>query len=177
MFTLLPEQHKKKLWKQYRMRLVSFFCFFVTAVFLIAIGFLFPSYLSLSLDKNTLSSDVSDLESKISIKNSKGLKETLDQIKTTLSLVKPDETSILNSIQIILKQMPGGISVQSINYIRGQGAPSSITISGIASERDNLISFTKQLQKELSFTNVTLPVSNLAKEFNVPFSLTILGKF
>ena len=177
MFTLLPEQHKKKLWKLYRLRLATVFCLFITAIFLISIGFLFPSYISLAFDKSALESETENFKNKIEIKKGLGLIETLDQVKTTLSLVKPDNTDILESVKIILKQMPRGFSVESLSYTRGQNEPSSITISGVASERNDLILFTKQLQKELSFESVTLPVSNLAKQSNVPFSLTILGKF
>lgn len=177
MFTLLPEHHKKKLWKLYRIRLASVICLFLTAIFLIGIGLLFPSYISLDLNMSTLESETKILEDKIKSKNDKGLIETLDKIKVTLLLAKPEETNILNSVKIILSIMPRGISINNINYTRGQNAPSSLTISGIASERGDLITFTKQLQKEISFTSVALPVSNLAKQTNVPFSLTILGNF
>ncbi len=177
MFTLLPQQQKKKLWKLYRIRLAIIFLLFVTTMSLVSIGFLFPSYISLAFNKDALNIDTKNLESKIAEKNNKGLNETLDQIKITLLSVNPDETNILESIRIILDRMPHDISVQSLNYTRGQDAPSSIVVNGVAGDRNSLIIFTKQLQSELMFDSVNLPVSNLAKQSETPFSLTILGKF
>jgi Tfp pilus assembly protein PilN len=176
MFTLLPEQYKKKLWKLYRLRLATVIFLFISAIFLISIGLLFPSYISLAFDKGILHSETEALEAEIKSKNDKGLSETLNRTNTILALVKPDNTYILESVEAILKQKPVGVSISTISYTRGQDQ-SSINISGTAKERNDLIIFTKQLQKESGFTSVTLPVSNLAKQVDVPFSLEILGKF
>lgn len=177
MFTLLPEQHKKRLFKEYRLRLAIVFLFAVSAFFAIGSGLLFPSYISLKSEKTMYQLESQSLKKQIEAKDKVGLTTTMSQIQSNLALAKPDETEAFRALNAVLSEMTGGISITSIGYTRGSGAQSSLNIQGVAKDRSNLLAFTNNLKKELLFTSVDLPVSNLAKQTDVKFNLTLFGKF
>ncbi len=177
MFTLLPEQHKKKLFKEYRIRLIVVFLFSVSVFFVINTALLFPSYISLESQKSTLELQSDTLSKQIKLKDKDGLTTTMNQIQSDLALAKPDETRLYAAINAILDQTTTNISIISLGYTRGVRAQSSINIQGVAKDRASLLMFSNNLKKELMFTSVDLPVSNLAKQTDVKFSITLLGKF
>jgi Tfp pilus assembly protein PilN len=177
MFTLLPEQHKKRLFKEYRIRLAITFLIIVSVFFIIGIALLFPSYISLQTEKSTYKTESDALSKQIELKDKEGLTTTMDMIQSELSLVKPDETQIFRAINAILNQTTSDISILSLGYTRGDKSPSSINIQGVAKDRASLLTFSNNLKKELLFTSVDLPVSNLAKQTDVKFNLTLLGRF
>jgi Tfp pilus assembly protein PilN len=76
--------------------------------------------------------------------------------------------------------LPAGIHLNSINFSRNQiynnNAGILIAVSGIAQNRDSLASFVSALRDSGSFSSVDLPVSDLAKGDNLPFSIQIFIK-
>lgn len=177
MFTLLPEQHKKRLAKEYRTRLVVVLLVFVSAYFLINIAFLFPSYISLESKKNIHNIELSSLKDQISVKDNQGLEALVNKVRFEVLLAKPDETEVYAAIKKILEHVSGGISLTILSYTRGENTSSTLNIQGIAKDRSSLLSFTNNLKKDLMFSAVNLPVSNLAKQTDVKFNMTVLGKF
>jgi hypothetical protein len=177
MFTLLSEQHKKKLFKEYRIRLLITFLIFASVFFVIGIALLFPSFISITTLKSSYENESELLLKEIELKNQSGLASTLNQIQFDLTLAKPDETDVYRSINEILNEVSSEISINTIRYTRGVGAPSSLNLQGIAKDRSGLLSFTNKLKKILIFSSVDLPVSNLAKQTDVPFNITLLGRF
>ena len=150
---------------------------FAAAFFLVSVALLFPSYISLSLEKRSLVSENSVLEKEIRAKEKKGVFETLSLIKSDLTLSNPSDTLIYESISTILQAKPSKVTIKSIKYTHGENAKSSITIQGNAGDRFSLIGFSNNLKKELMFTTVDLPISNLAKQTDVDFNLTLIGDF
>lgn len=177
MFTLLPEQHKKKLYKEYRLRLIVVVMFFVTSFFVVSVSLLYPSYISLKTEKSTLNVETQRLVDQIEFKNGQGINATIANIKSDLRLSKPDETLIAQAISAVLNERPGGVYIDTLRYTRGIGAPSTLSLHGTAKDRNALITFSNNLKKELIFSSVDLPISNLAKQADVDFSLTLIGQF
>jgi len=177
MFTLLSEQHKKLLYRQYRTRLLCVIFIFISGLFLSSIALLLPSYLALTTEDARLQSDIKSFLEQISEKNSKGLVTTLNEIKSIVALISPEDTKMYSVLKVILGKKPAGISITSIDYARNDGAPSSLSFQGVAASRSALIQFSKTLQSEKMFSSVSLPVSNLAKESDIKYSLTVSGDF
>lgn len=177
MFTLLPPQQKKSLYKQYRLRLASVLLIFLFTFFVVCICLLFPSKIFLSFEKIGLQSTQDTLKTRIEAESKKGLVETLNSIQATVNAINPENTSILKTIKTIIGVKPNDISVSSFIYTKGKNADSSLTIQGKSATRSSLIEFSKKLKSDPSFTGVELPISNLAKQLDVPFTLTLLGKF
>lgn len=159
------------------MRLASTVAFLGTAVLLICIGLLLPSYFLLNGEKVQLESQTDDFSKHISQKNSEGLINTLNDIKSMVALVAPEETKIFPAIKIILARRPPSVPITSFRYTRADGGESILVLEGIAATRSSLINFAKTLKSEPLFQSVDLPISNLARESDIKFTLTIQGKF
>lgn len=177
MFTLLAEQQKKYLTRQYRLRLLSAVLFLIGGVILVSSGLLLPSRIMLQVERSALIEEKIAQGKAIKAEDSKNLQQTLEEIKMMVKTATPEKTRIFTAIQTVLAKKPLGTSITSISYIRGVGAPSSLAIGGVAEERAQLLSLSKSLESEELFSDVSLPVSNLAKESNLIFTLGLAGKF
>src|SRR3989344_3256231 len=177
MFVLLSEQNKKDLLRQYRLRITSTVAFLASTIFLISIALLLPSYFLLNAEKVRLEGETENFSKHISKKNSEGLINTLNDIKSMVALVVPEETKIFSTIKTILARRPSSVLINSFRYTRGDGKESSLVLEGMAASRNSLISFSKNLKTDPLFKSVDLPISNLARESDVKFTMTIIGKF
>lgn len=176
MFTLLSEQHKKFLLKQYRLRLLGVIMLFGSALCIAGAAMLLPSYVTLYLEHARLEEETENALVQINKKNSQGLSTTLEDIKSMVALVGLEETQIYKAIRLISIKRPFGVSITSLDYTH-KGDGSAISFQGIASSRSALLAFQKELQNEKIFEIVDLPISNLAKDTDVKYSIVISGKF
>lgn len=177
MFTLLAEQQKKYLTRQYRLRLLSVALFLISGVSLVSAGLILPSRIMLGVDRSALTEEKIVQGKTTTAEDGKNLQDTLKEIKAMIDTASPEETKVFEAIQVVLAAKPIGVNITSITYTRGVGAPSSITIGGVAQERANLLNLTKSLGDEELWSDVSLPVSNLAKESNLSFTIGLVGKF
>ena len=80
-------------------------------------------------------------------------------------------------LSVIIEAKPQGVTIGSVSFTRGESSNGQIGarmfISGIAPTRKSLIDFSKSLNDTKAFASVDVPVSNLTKEKNVPFSVTL----
>lgn len=65
------------------------------------------------------------------------------------------------------------IDISSYNMGREEGVLSSVTINGQAGTRQSLASFKDRLEFDERFVSAALPISNLAKDVDIPFNITI----
>lgn len=175
MFNLLPESLKEKIKADYRLRrltLILIFVLFLEASFFI---FLFPSWLiSLSREKeivseteamnrSSLSSDTNSLISTIKSTNAK-----LNIINTALEY--PKVVPVLNTI---LSKKTTGVHINQLTYTTTSAKMAIVSLGGVSSTRESLVAFVKNLERSGLFKAVNLPVSDLAKNKDIVFSLSM----
>lgn len=177
MFTLLSTQHKKYMMRQYRLRLATVIALLASAALIFSIVLLIPSHVTLRAETNRLNIENEIQAKEIKMQNAKGLVQTLDEIKSMSSLVSIEETEIFLALKLVLDAKSPDISITSINYARGAKSKSKLSLSGTASSRSDLIEFSRKLGGEKLFSSIDLPISNLAKETDVKFGLTVIGNF
>ncbi len=178
MFSLLPNQEKKRLRKEYRLRLlIVALIFFVTAT-IFGLIFLLPSYL-LSLSKESVARD--HLKSVQDVAKTNAKPELSAELKAAnLQIVElkgsVEQMPIKKILDMVIKDRPEGLKINSFSLTRDAQA-GTLLITGIAPTRESLVSFNKTLSAEPLFSKVESPVSELAKSKNIGFSLSITGKF
>lgn len=176
MFTLLAEQQKRFLFRQYRLRLLAVCLFLIALLAFVADLLLLPSNLMFQIKRDELTFEDKYYSKVIATENSKGLISTLEDIKSMVFLAPPSDNNLYEVMAKVMAHRSSGIRINSWSYVHGVGADSSLAIKGVADSREELLTFWRSLQKE-SFSRVDLPIASLAKESNAPFSLSILGKF
>ncbi len=175
MFNLLPESIKDVIRKEYRLRLFIIILSFIVAVQISFLVFLFPSWLISSYKENDflvrsdeanraiVSLDIASTTESIRLLNEKTV--LLDSL-----LEYPKVIPLINTL-ISLKT--SSIRFNSINYVSEGKNNASLSIEGISDRRDSLVSFSDSLRNDPIFKEVDLPISNLAKDRNIEFNITV----
>lgn len=179
MRNLLSKQDKKILEKEYKARVIVVALGFVLLTALVATILLLPSYIVSNYNASVANDQYKMISEKInsSEKNTTGL--ILIETKNKLTILAKDADGVFLSdiVENIIKTMPIGIKIRSFFYEKNTEGTGQILLLGEASGREPLLQFKKDLEKETVFLNVELPVSNLASDKDIKFSIKITGKF
>jgi|TARA_Y100000310_G_scaffold342803_1_gene447519 hypothetical protein len=176
MANLLPIKQKQGVRREYMFRMASVSVFFTAFSVLAGTIFLMPTYL------------LSEVREKQAVEEQVFIRELVSSVEVvdaqTVLREAREKVSILSDLESqaplqtvlpkILEYKPRSISITSIFYDFRVSAGATIAVRGEAENRDDLIAFSKRLERDVVFANVELPVSNLAKENDITFSLTLL---
>jgi Tfp pilus assembly protein PilN len=172
-FNLLPEDRKKTLRREYRVKLAVLSLAMSSITGIIVLIFLLPSFLSISFRHSEVSLELKNLKRDTpELLVIEDLKSELKQINSKL-MVLESKNIILPSevIEKIIGNQSAGISPNLFLFdLRGEQA--GLKISGVATNRETLTDFVKNLRQEENFTEVNLPVSDLAEDKDINFSIT-----
>ena len=178
MFALLPELHKKELYREYRLRLFTIFLCLVSAGIVIDVFLFLPSYIFVSSEKKNLIVEGEGFEKIITEKNETGIADTLSVIRAAMTVLSKEESSqTYDALLKVASLLPEGVSLTGLTYNAGIEGSSSLVLQGEADVRKNAILFTDQLKADPMFTSVVLPISDLAKDVDLTFHITAEGNF
>lgn len=175
MFNLLPENLKERIKKEYRLRLAIVILSFVVMSQIFFLIFLFPSWLnSYSKEKDYLvkSDEINKTISALDVASTTSFINFLNKKLLTINdvLEYPRVVPIFNSIMSAKSQ---SIRLEGIYYTSADSDSAVVTVNGLSDRRDSLVLFTDNLKKIDGFNKVDLPISNLAKDKNIDFSINI----
>jgi hypothetical protein len=175
MFTLLPQDFRKDLLKTYHTRLASVISLFLLTLTALGICLFLPTFIFIKSEHSKLISEESALAESISKKNTDDFSKTLSSLKNDIDLISTPDLNVSPIFKAVESHTLSGIVLQKMSYTTTQPQTFSLSISGVAATRKVLSAFAKELQQEEIFTSVELPISNLAKENLVPFTISIKG--
>ncbi|OGG55181.1 hypothetical protein A3D62_00125 [Candidatus Kaiserbacteria bacterium RIFCSPHIGHO2_02_FULL_49_11] len=178
MANLLPKEERIRFEREYLYRLVIVGLSFFIALGIFGFALLLPSYF-LSKSKEASIRDQSEfLQKAVTIREQDVSSEFL--ARTKQKLIELDSsggrTLPTSLIDTIIKNKESTVTIDALYYTRS-AEEGSVRITGRAASRASLLSFSDRLQQEEVFSKVDLPVSHLAKETNIIFSMTLSGKF
>ncbi len=95
--------------------------------------------------------------------------------KQAMMLVKQKETSDFSQMVDLFESLKGdGIAISNFEFVRKDKVEiGQINIQGRALDRQDLVDFRDALLKQAVIKSVDLPISNLAKDKNIPFTITV----
>jgi len=176
MANLLPITEKKKIYKEYKMRLLVVAALLFAALIAISLVLLSPSFILSSFKYSGSSTQLETEKKKIS-----DSVEGIDPIKVAkevnAQLVILGEEGFLiplsyDVFNIIVGYKPDSIKIDSMFYDR-ETQDGRITISGVSKDRETLLSFLKSLEGEEIFNRVELPISSFVEGEDIEFSIRI----
>lgn len=179
MLNLLPQPEKETLAREYRSRLaivilwMSFITFVVSSILLV------PAIL-LSSQKEKSAQERFDLLNQSAGKGGASeLEKILLEGKSVLKLVSHENPKIFlfESLIRIVSKKPARISLEHFSFVRDGEEKIKVDIGGVAEDRASLLSFVKALEQEGLFEEVTVPISNFAKDSNIEFTIQTVGIF
>lgn len=179
MINLLPEFQKKKLRTEYILRFFSVLFVFTSVVMVSAIIFLFPSYFISQLDEKTALDKVKIIRQSSETDEIVQINIELKVVQQKLGVLsKSDETVSISELTNAIISHAKGITINGFSYAKSKDNGAwVISISGIANKREDLRAFEQNLEKDENFSEVELPVSNLAKDRDINFNIKAEGVF
>ncbi len=175
MFNLLPSREKKRIFQEYRLRLLIVVLTFFFAIVFVAILFLLPSYLISNAKDNEISERIESVRMSTILKEADELNARLVQtnLKIQSLLIGQDLNQPSVLFKKVLDKKTSSIRINSMSFSVGEGNKKEVVLSGVALNRDSLSEFVRSLEEEEIFSKVDIPVSSFAKERNATFSIRI----
>ena len=175
MFTLLPTVQKKRLSREYKLRLATLAVAAVGAVTLIACVLLFPAYVVSNIKARESLLKKQGLESSPLFAEKSALRKTLADVRLELALAQAPEASTTAIIDEVIALKSNGIKLYHFAYTHAP-TKGSLILNGKASTRQALLDFKKNLETNPAFSKVDFPVSDLSQSVDIEFTFTISGK-
>jgi hypothetical protein len=174
---LLPITEKEALKKGFKLRFFILASLIAAASLICGSIMLLPSYFLAAgnFSKDSLGYSSGDGSST----STQELLNLPKEIDSKLKLLQSNGSNIAvtDPISKTIENLPAGIKLHSISFDRDKTYKDKkgtvILISGVAAERDSLVSYLALLKVPGLFSDVDMPVSNLAKDVNLPFSINI----
>ena len=179
MINLLPLKEKQKIYQLYFIRLSIVSSFLLLIALIVGIVLLLPS-LFLSVVKEHSSAERVLLARKaLSLEEGRNVEAIITSVNkkiSILTLASGVSLTLSKAFRAIIDRQPEGLKIIGLLYekdVLGDTGRGKIFIRGISSGRDALIAFADLLKKELLFSEVDLPVSNLIKSEDITFLITV----
>lgn len=171
MINLLPPEGKKGVLKNYWLRVVSIYFILCGTAFFITGALLLPTYFYILYQTQALGTVIVE-EDVVSLKQIETDINTANQISTLL-VSTPTTVRDSDILTEVLAFSDGLAEIGSINIKKDGRKISEIVVNGVAYDRSTLVAFRDRAEQHQFFKEVNLPLSNLAKDQNISFSLTL----
>lgn len=177
MINLLPIKEKLDIYKMYFVRrvIIALALLFVTVV--VGIIFLLPSFFLVVVKEERLREQARDTIKTISSEDGMNIGDVIASTNTKLDILARDEGTMLSSVLAsILEKKGTRIALSDFLFqkdVQDGNQRKKIVVKGESLNRETLISFADRLKRDPLFSLVDLPVSNLVKSKDIPFSITI----
>lgn len=173
MINLLPPKGHTSLKHEYFLRIISVYGFMLGAVFISGIILVLPTYVLVSSQLNNVRP--MDSEEEI-IKNTYA--EALSHIQDANTVMAQLRSAVPNVetsaiITEVIRLAPKGITFHTFQAKREANVLKSIDVQGYAVTRNALAALKNALEASPIFETATVPISDLARETNLPFVITI----
>jgi len=172
MINLIPPAAKKIMVREYWTRVLSVWLILFGTACVIITCLLLPTYLLINIKTSVLKEQATSATEKMA---SYDISATELQIANRQAqiLLQPSEGPLFTDFVTDFKDKSGiGITISDYKFTRTKTA-GSITLSGLANTRQDLADFRDRLEEDERFFKVDLPISNLIKDSNLLFSMTL----
>ena len=179
MTNLLLEEDRKDIRRDYVLRLGATAAGFLGVFALMSTVFLVPSF-ALSISKEGSLRERVELLARTTILRSEdpSLLALSDFNGGLQFLSSRQERQLTNAVLLrVLEAKPSGVSITRLSFARHLDGSADIAIGGLARTREALLFFERRLRDDTLFSDIVLPVSNLANDKDIEFSMTAQGAF
>jgi hypothetical protein len=179
MRNLLSQQDKKKVIREHKFRIIIVSLLFTFFTMLTALVLLIPSYIISNYREGIMRTQSDIMQKSIESREKNISNIILNDVKIKLKLLEVEDGNMFlaDILEEIIDQKTSGVRIEEFFYRELADGNNEILVNGIAVSRESLLQFRKNLENRNIFTKVILPVSNLASDTDIKFSINIIGKF
>lgn len=152
------------------------FLFLSTLLAVLCIIFALPVYVLISAQVNAFGASATEAAARVAefdISTSALTKANVHAQKIIERRNTEDFSAVLTKLESLTGE---GVDLRSYEFARKDGAIMPISVNGKADTRQALANFHAVLRAEPMVEKVDLPISNLAKEKDIEFSMTVTLK-
>jgi len=173
MINLIPQSAKKNIIKEYWIRVFSTWLLLWAFALLCGAAILFPAYILVSsqvavyeASAELASQKVADYETA-----SVALVRASQQAREVVS--QADVTPVSSYIELFTQLQGVEINISRLNLATQGNEMMPVNITGTATDRQSLASFRDRMLAHPLISEVNLPISNLATDKDIQFSITV----
>jgi hypothetical protein len=179
MANLISDKQKKIVRGEYIIRLATMSFFMLSVFGLFVLAYVLPYYFSLVRNDTVVSKQ---LETVINTENKENtgqsvqriVMRTLDQVKLVEFYSKNTSTAT-DLFSKVIADKNDSIQLSRLSWSAQGSGREVIVVSGLAKSRSGLVDFIETLKTDKSFTEVESPISDFARESNIPFTINIVA--
>ncbi len=175
--TLLPPQEQKSLKREYCTRLAIVACCIVSTALIVGSILLLPGYLRARGEEEIQLEAIAELRNNNERKNDSAIIDELAFNSTAISLL---ESALLQErpsdvIERVVS-LREGVYLNSLSYSVTGTTTIEVVIQDTALTRAALLAFKTRLERLSVDSRINLPIDELAKSSDIPFSLKFVYK-
>ena len=177
MANLITEKQKNTIRVDYIIRLFSVSLFLISLLGIFLLAYIIPYYIAVG-KKDLKVSD--QFTSVIDVENKENVGQSVTQIvNQTLDEMKAAELYSKNSItpstyfNRIIQNKNSSIQISRLSFNVIKKGQWQFFVNGVSKNREGLVVFIEDLKSKAGFTSVESPISDFAKNSDIPFTLNI----
>ncbi len=172
MINLIPPAAKKKIIVEYWLRVLSVWCMLLAAALVAAICIMLPPYVLINSQVSVYKASADEAARKIA--DYEEVSTMLVRASTQARMVIDESESELISeyLSTVESLEKPGIVLSEIRVARSATGFEPLFVAGVATDRQSLAAFRDRLLELETVSEVDLPLSNLAKDRDISFSLS-----
>lgn len=172
MINLIPPKGHTALKHEYMLRVGALYGFMLAGVFAASAILMIPTYVLVSSQLNSVRPDDHMEETQEAYKNALG---NIQEANIVMAQLRGGMSNIEIStvIKEIVQVAPKGVVFKTFQAARAEGLLKTVDIQGQATTRKTLAALKNALEASPLFESANVPISDLARENNLPFVVTI----
>ena len=172
MINLIPPEGHIAMKREYVLRVGATFCLLLSGVLVLLTAALVPTYVLISAQLKAHEVGPITDEKRDEVAQANGevarMRDVLAQLSTSTQDIAASEI-----IQEVSRYAPQTITFKTFRIDAPKGTVQSIQVQGVATTREVLAKFKNDLEGSPMFDKAQIPLSDLAKESDLPFVVTI----
>lgn len=173
MINLIPPEGHRALKREYRLRVGATLALLFAGVALLLAAALIPTYILVGAQINAFAiegEEEGDKEDALT-----DITNELELTKELLTQLKVPQTGVPTSfiIEEIQNKIPEGVTFDTYYTAPGPDGFERVHVQGTATTREALARFKQELESSPMFETAEVPISDLARETNLTFTVTI----
>ncbi|MCA9361572.1 hypothetical protein KC845_03380 [Candidatus Kaiserbacteria bacterium] len=175
MINLIPPEAQKSIRREYRMRALSVWSIFIALGLVLSTVLLLPAYVLISGQSDVYATAYNDAENQV--EEFKEIEKKITESNQVAKELQALEVAVPISeyIEVVKNSANTGILITSFNTNIGDAkSGDSISIAGEADNRQVLSEYKNSLEETGYFVRVELPLSSLASETDIKFTMQLV---
>ena len=173
MINLIPVPAKKTVKIEYWLRVITSWSLLWAFALVLCVGIIVPAYALITIQVAAYEDTARIAEE--SVQDYEIVSRALtDASRQAVFVLNNDEKEPMHEYIALFKSLEGSeITIAELSVKRSEQGIAPVVISGEAADREQLAAFRDRLLAEEGIVEVDLPISNLAKDRDIQFTLTV----